>query len=105
MGVSFEDLRNEALGEDGLKPFVLDLPDGEKVKIKDVPLSLMLAVRKIDSDSVMETGLQFLKLLMGDEQWERVEPFLLEGNFKMLDLLLTKVMDHFHLRVLGPSDE
>lgn len=95
---------DEMVAEASIPPLKMTLPDGETVIIEQPT-----GERSMEAEELARSGggtsRDQLRVVLGDEAWEQMEPLILAGPANAAANLVVKVMKHFGISAGDVGEE
>ena len=95
---------DEMVAEATIEPLKMSLPDGSTVIIEQPS-----GARSMEAEELARSGegtsRDQLRVVIGDEAWEQMEPLILAGPANAAANLIMKVMKHFGIGVGDVGEE
>lgn len=94
---------DELVAEASIEPLKMALPNGETVLIEQPSGERSMEAEEL-SRSGQGTSRDQLRVILGDEAWEKMESLILSSPANASRDLVIKVMQHFQLGDVGEGD-
>lgn len=97
--VNWDTLRAEAFAGNAPEPFIIEMPDGDRIEIPSLPAGVFTADFDLVQDGTLNSILLVLEQVLGKRTWDRMWPALSSEPIEVVVKLFDTIIDHFNATV------